>query len=87
MQNCGWGWKPGGEEQADGLVAEEGADGLAVELEGADVLAGVEEGPDGLAGVVLLGVDECDTEGDEELLTGFSSSSDSAEVSSPLFAI
>ena len=69
--------------QADGLAAEEGADGLAVELKGAGVLA-LEEGAVGLAGVVLLGVDvgEADGADDEEpgVLNKFvSSSSISAE--------
>ena len=58
LQNCGWGWKPGGDDgQADGLAADEGADVLAVEVMGADVLAVEEVGAVGLAGVVLLGVD------------------------------
>ena len=70
--------------QADGLAAEEGADGLAVELKGAGVLA-LEEGAVGLAGVVLLGVDvgEADGADDEEpgVLNKFvSSSSISAEL-------
>ena len=66
LQNCGWGWKPGGEDgQADGLAAEEVAVGLAVELEVADVLA-LEESANDLLGDVC-GVDGKDTEGEEEL--------------------